>query len=464
MFHTPFPNSNEIMSSSLPINMNSRSRDRDRDAVSSASSFSARQGYSLLSELGEADVQTEAPLLGDQVTRSSLISRGCVSFSLSSESSSSNHFEDAKLFDIDNVDYFSLASFGHCTSSSCIDSSRHNVTFEELPNVTFEELPNWEGSLYFPLSLYHFNISLQHCTALDIVNGVSQFLDAHDSVSYQFNLSNFKWECALFDDTGVVKFDINILLDDQKGEIIIEWNKLRGNSGAFTKLFKQNHSSFQSQFKPYATKFDVDASSTITTTTTAATTTTTFAKDILPLPFEDSRDFSEKSFEQLQSIMSTDAVSAIIFLVAIISFPGVSENSIVDTTLEQFNKVVSAQIQSLHNGGKFTDHTDFLLLQQYSETYLLCLGTIKARILNLLSSSKDRSTLTSKRFLEVIQNTFNISNALYKLCIDKNVYINPPSEFSSLSTQTVPVIFDPIFRRAHCSLHRQISKLLTPEL
>ena len=139
---------------------NSRSRE---DAVSSTSSFSARQGYSLLSELGEADVQAEAPLLGDQATRSSLSSRGCADvqsfadykpFSLFSESisSSSNRFWDAGLLDIDNVDNFSLDSISHCTSGSCIDRSRHDN------NVTFEELPSWEGNLYFPLSLYHFNI------------------------------------------------------------------------------------------------------------------------------------------------------------------------------------------------------------------------------------------------------------------------------------------------------------------
>ena len=468
--HTPLLHSNETMSSSLQINMNSRSR----DAVSSASSFTARQGYSLLSELGEADVQTEAPLAGDQVTRSSLTSRGSADvqsfadykpFSLFAERNSNS--KDAVLFDIDNIDYFSLAPTDLYTSSSCIDSSSSSSSRHDS-NVTFEELPSWEGSLYFPLSLFHFNISLKHCTALDIVNGVSQFLDAHsDCVSYHFNLSTFKWECALFDDTGVVKFDINILLDDQKGEIIIEWNKLRGNSGAFTKLFKQNQYSFQSQFKPDATEVDVD---TLSTTAAAAATATIFAKDILPLPFEDSRDISEKSLEQLQILVSADAVSAVIMLAAIISSPGVSENSIVDKALEQFNKVVLAQIQSLQNGGEFKDQVDFILLQQYSEMYLLCLGTIKARILNLLSSDKDKSTLTSKRFLEIIQNTFDISNALYKFCIDKgdNVYgtHKHQPEFSSLSTQPAIVsrIFDPLFRQAHNSLHRQISKLLTPEL
>jgi len=290
-------------------------------------------------------------------------------------------------------------------------------------------------------------------------------------VSYHFNLSTFKWECALFDDTGVVKFDINILLDDQKEEIIIEWNKLRGNSGAFTKLFKQNQYSFQSQFKPDATKVgDVDTLS--SSSSTAAAAATIFAKDILPLPFEDSRDISEKSLEQLQILVSADAVSAVIMLAAIISSPGVSENSIVDKALEEFNKVVLAQIQSLQNGGEFTDQIDFILLQQYSEMCLLCLGTIKARILNLLSSGKDKSTLTSKRFLEIIQNTFDISNSLYKFCIDKgdNVYSThtPQSEFSNLSTQPAAMvsrIFDPLFlRRAHSSLHRQISKLLSPEL
>jgi hypothetical protein len=338
-----------------------------------------------------------------------------------------------------------------CSSSlTSLDlNSRCNsgTTCVKDASVTLEELPSWEGSLYFPLSLYHFSVSLKNCTAIEIVDDISLFLqNNNDCVSFKFDLSNFKWECALYDGSSVVKFDINILLDDQKGEIIIEWNKLSGNSGKFTKLFKENQSSFLRQFQPEE----------------RVTDDITSINEMIPLPFEDDGNFIEESIEQLQNLVHIDTVSAISILASIISNRRVSENTLVDNALEEFNKIVSILIQSLQNGGDWTEYSLFLL-NQYSETYLLCLEIIKTRIITLLTSKNSNVLLKNDRFLGNIQNTIHTSNDLYKIFASKggDTHYNLPSVDTDV---VVNDVFSPLLKLAHQRLHSQISNLLTPVL